>query len=975
MKAIGKGKKAFLLRALAALVILTMCISPALTSLSAYADDGAAAAVAVPAVEAPAVEATDVEAAPAVETAAVEATDVETAPAVETAAVEATDVETAAAVEATEAVEATATEANTEVNAEAELNTEANAEVNAEAAEADTGEALAAENTGEATAETTDIEATAVEANTEVNAEAELNTEANAEVNAEAAEADTGEALAAENTEEAATTTESTEEAAETDSEAEVNTEANAEVNDEASLSTDKADYGPNDLATFEGGDFTPNSEVTLTLTEPNGVETVWTATTDDTGSFATTYQLVAGMQDTYILTATDGTTSAQASFTDAWTYYGLLGQKIWTVDDPSATIYWISNQPGANNTTLLQQDVTNERAALNGRVQPVGVLLLDGSNNLTSQFTVNKVAPSGTWLNIGPGNTGTLEGTVTADAGTTYEGLVDVTTGIYGENKIPWVGWSPTLVHIGTTTYVFGVDSTSPDVTGTLPEAGRYWYNNDVTVIWLAEDQAGLSGICQVGGDPTWNSFTQGDTSVSGSSTTTAQGVYSLTGTATDCASNPGSGTIGFGIDLKDPKLNGTAKGTQTNGWFTNPANARVQWVAKDTLSGLPDGSGGWTTDKVIWLVSIPEGKNQSFTETVTDQAGNSTSETVSGVDADYTAPTVTRVASAPTGNNGWYVAPVDVTLTADDATSGLNWLRYWIDGNRTQLNGQGANTLTTNFQINQEGAAVELENRAKDVAGNISPRTAEDYKIDWTEPTLVKDAARTGESEITVTLTGADAISGVDFIRYSTDGGTSWTTVQSDTTTFTITGVGDHNLGHLVFDIAGNEYVLADQTLTIDAPGGGGGTGTTGEAVGTVASLLITTEGELLEDIEITSPDGVVTLNISAGTWLTNPDGTPVTNVDDFQILPVEGVTAPDGYQLIGSAYQFTPSDITFSPDATLTISYDPAAVPEGSTLVIAYYDEATGTWVELPTTESAPGTLTAPAGSGYTFAIFAK
>jgi len=247
-----------------------------------------------------------------------------------------------------------------------------------------------------------------------------------------------------------------------------------------------------------------------------------------------------------------------------------------------------------------------------------------------------------------------------------------------------------------------------------------------------------------------------------------------------------------------------------------------------------------------------------------------------------------------------------------------------------------------------------------------------------------LVKDMSRTEINQVTVTLTGSDATSGVNYINYSTDGGATWNKVNgtvvdgtgptSMATTFVLTGVGNHDLGHLVLDVAGNQYVLADQTITIEALGAGGGGGTTtgtAEVVGTVASFLIGPDGTLLEDIEITSPDGMLTLRIPAGTLMLNADGTPAT---DIQIVPAEGVTAPEGYQLIGSAYEFLPPGLTFS-NGTLIMNYDPAAVPEGSTLVIAYFDEATGTWVELATAESPVGTLTAQISGGHTFAIFAK
>lgn len=45
--------------------------------------------------------------------------------------------------------------------------------------------------------------------------------------------------------------------------------------------------------------------------------------------------------------------------------------------------------------------------------------------------------------------------------------------------------------------------------------------------------------------------------------------------------------------------------------------------------------------------------------------------------------------------------------------------------------------------------------------------------------------------------------------------------------------------------------------------------------------------------------------------------------------------------------------PEGATFDPPTTITMEYDPSALPEGvapDNLVIAYYDDATGEWVEL-------------------------
>lgn len=82
------------------------------------------------------------------------------------------------------------------------------------------------------------------------------------------------------------------------------------------------------------------------------------------------------------------------------------------------------------------------------------------------------------------------------------------------------------------------------------------------------------------------------------------------------------------------------------------------------------------------------------------------------------------------------------------------------------------------------------------------------------------------TGATEVTVTLTGTDATSGVDYIRYSVDGSMTWAQApvvngygpNTFQTTFVINGIGEHTLSHLVFDVAGNLFVLGDQIITIE-------------------------------------------------------------------------------------------------------------------------------------------------------------
>jgi hypothetical protein len=263
---------------------------------------------------------------------------------------------------------------------------------------------------------------------------------------------------------------------------------------------------------------------------------------------------------------------------------------------------------------------------------------------------------------------------------------------------------------------------------------------------------------------------------------------------------------------------------------------------------------------------------------------------------------------------------------------------------------------------------------------------------RIDKTPPDLTKDLSLTKLNEVTVTLTGSDALSGVDFIQYSTDGGTTWQTVQctggpNGTTTFTLTGIGDHELGHLVFDVAGNQYVLPDQIVSIV---GGGTTGMpttalviTVDVMGTVASYEVSPDGTLLEDALITSPDGKVRLFIPAGTRLLNADGTTPTYLNDDPdiVIKLAGTPpTPPGYQMV-AAYECLPSGITFSKDANLIIEYDPDKLPADSTPIIAYYNETAGQWEPLETAGyvaggiEQPNTVTSHIAHLSYYAVFAK
>ncbi len=158
---------------------------------------------------------------------------------------------------------------------------------------------------------------------------------------------------------------------------------------------------------------------------------------------------------------------------------------------------------------------------------------------------------------------------------------------------------------------------------------------------------------------------------------------------------------------------------------------------------------------------------------------------------------------------------------------------------------------------------------------------------------------------------------------------------------------------------------------------PSGGGGAPTyytETDLFGTEARFRIDRNGKILATIEATSEDGNLTITIPKDTIALGKDGNRLdsleTAVDESPPDP------PEDAHIIGLAYDFGPDGATFDPAITLEWSYDPDALPERvaeEDLVVAYYDEDAGEWVELDcVVDTENDTITASVEHFTTFAI---
>jgi hypothetical protein len=272
--------------------------------------------------------------------------------------------------------------------------------------------------------------------------------------------------------------------------------------------------------------------------------------------------------------------------------------------------------------------------------------------------------------------------------------------------------------------------DATNPSVTATpSPVANANgWNNSDVTVTYSGTDA--LSGVdfC----DP--------------ADVLVAEGAgQSATGSCTDEAGNSASATASdINIDKTAPSASASASpAPNANGW--NNTNVTVSFTGADGLSGID------FCDPAEVLSS--EGAGQSASGTCTDEAGNVSDEaTASGINIDKTAPTAVAIASPVANANGWWNTDVTVSFSGSDLLSGIDF-------------------CSADVVLSSEGAGQSASGTCTDKAGNISAQaTAGGINIDKTAPSVsatpspVANANDWNNSDVTVTYSGTDALSGID-------------------------------------------------------------------------------------------------------------------------------------------------------------------------------------------------------------------
>lgn len=186
-------------------------------------------------------------------------------------------------------------------------------------------------------------------------------------------------------------------------------------------------------------------------------------------------------------------------------------------------------------------------------------------------------------------------------------------------------------------------------------------------------------------------------------------------------------------------------------------------------------------------------------------DNAGNENSVTIF-VTVDTTPPTVTI--TNPTDGAYINTSSVTVTWTADDALTGVDHFKIYLDGG--YVDQVPASTTSYTLSLSEGSHTIKIE--AYDVAGNMEYDQIS-ITVDLTNPTVTitspEDGStittQTGTADITVEWTGSDNY-GIDHYEVKLDDG-SWIDVGTDTS-YTFSGVseGSHTVYVKAVDLAGN-------------------------------------------------------------------------------------------------------------------------------------------------------------------------
>ncbi|MEK6335637.1 MAG: PQQ-binding-like beta-propeller repeat protein [Acidobacteriota bacterium] len=335
-------------------------------------------------------------------------------------------------------------------------------------------------------------------------------------------------------------------------------------------------------------------------------------------------------------------------------------------------------------------------------------------------------------------------------------------------------------------------------------------WYTDSVQVSLTATDATGsvANTFYTVDGGPVQtyaNPFT-----VSG------EGNHVISYWSVDAVGNAETHrSLTIKIDSSAPSTQLAVTGTAgNNGWYVG-VSVQVVLAASDSRSAVAATYytvDGGTTKTYTGSFTVSGNAEHQILFWSVDIAGNTEIQQASTVKLDWVKPSTQYAYGSLPASNGYYITPLQITLTASDNLSGVANTYYQIDSGPTQ-------TYSAPFTISEDGNHV-VRWWSVDVAGNTEDSFSRNIKVDTTVPvttaTLTGATVTNGWSgtPVTVTLTAVENGSGLVNSYYTLD----WGQPITYTGPFTLSTSGVHRVFYWSADLAGNYEPLQFLDIKID-------------------------------------------------------------------------------------------------------------------------------------------------------------
>lgn len=336
------------------------------------------------------------------------------------------------------------------------------------------------------------------------------------------------------------------------------------------------------------------------------------------------------------------------------------------TVSPPSVTFtscggtFTLTVTPvGAGSATISLGQTSNNTGATFNLAPATFTVNVAPPPNTAPQISVTGVT-GGASYDKGSVPAATCQVTDAEDGNTSFAATLSAITGPYASDGIGQQTASCSYTDGGgltasaSVTYSI-IDPTAPAIGYVLappsPDGSNGWYKSNVTLTWTVSEPESPSSLAKTG--------------CVDQSITSDQAATTYTCDASSAGGSAAQVSVTIKRDATAPTISGSPS-PAANGAGWNNSNVTVSFTCADAISGVASCGPDQTLSS--------EGAGQSATGAAVDNAGNSASATVSGIDIDKTAPTVSLVGGPADGGSYYFGSvPAAPTCSASDALSGL--------------------------------------------------------------------------------------------------------------------------------------------------------------------------------------------------------------------------------------------------------------------------------------------------------------